>query len=103
MRIGHKMQQVAEFVKANEGCLMIEAAREVGPHGSLRYGYAAIHRAIAGWLLGEMELQGGSWKCDWIVIVGRIRVGVGRGHKPPHTKSTQHFTNTKPKSNYQFQ
>ena len=55
MRIGHKMQQVAEFVKANDGCLMIEAAREVGPHGSLRYGYAAIHRAIGAGLVVRKE------------------------------------------------
>ena len=45
-RIGHKMNQVANFVRANDGCMMVDAAREVGPHGSTRYGYQAVHRAV---------------------------------------------------------
>ena len=35
------------YVTFHPGCRPAEAAREIGPHGSYRYGYETIKRAIA--------------------------------------------------------
>jgi hypothetical protein len=53
------MRAVAAFVEAHPGLHMIKAARAVGPHHSLRFGYAAVHRAIAAGLVrAEPEKAG---------------------------------------------
>ncbi len=39
------MLAVQRYVEAHPGCRAIGCARTVGPHGSLRFGYRAIHRA----------------------------------------------------------
>jgi len=46
-----KMFAALQYVQANPGCQAIEAARHVGPHGSLRFGYAAVKRAIRAGLI----------------------------------------------------
>ena len=45
-RIGRAMAAVAFYVSAHEGTSMMSAASYAGPHGSLNYGYRAVHRAI---------------------------------------------------------
>jgi len=46
IRIGPRMIDVLTYVKANPNCIMIRAAEHVAPNGSLKYGYATVHRAI---------------------------------------------------------
>lgn len=45
-RVGPRMKDVVSFVEANPGCVAMRVAQAVGPHGSLKYGYATVHRAI---------------------------------------------------------
>lgn len=60
-RIGPCMSVVSNFVSANPGCVMIRAARYVGPRGSLRYGYASVHRAIRAGLVRKERGERGCW------------------------------------------
>lgn len=46
-RIGPKMAELVRFVQVNPGCTPMQAAAHVGPHGSLKYGYAVIKRAVS--------------------------------------------------------
>lgn len=46
MRIGPRMRAVRSMVERLGAVAVIDAAREVGPHGSLCYGYATVGRAI---------------------------------------------------------
>jgi len=52
-RIGSKMAQVQYIVSTRGPTTLIDVAREVGPHGSLQYGYAIVHRAIRAGLVGR--------------------------------------------------
>jgi hypothetical protein len=45
---GHRMAEVAAYVGQHPGVRMLEVAEAVGPHGSRRYGYASVHRAVKG-------------------------------------------------------
>lgn len=60
--IGPKMQQVIEYVRANPGCPKIDAAREVGPNGSLYYGYRTVNRAIARGLIQAKRRPDGRYE-----------------------------------------
>jgi hypothetical protein len=46
-RIGPKMARVAWLADQPGGIKIIDAARLVGPHGSLQYGYEIVNRAIS--------------------------------------------------------
>jgi len=50
-RIGEKMKEVVAFVRQNPGCAKLPAAEHVGPHGSRRYGYEIVDRAIRAQLI----------------------------------------------------
>lgn len=47
IRIGPRMSAVVEYVRAVPACTMVEVARHVGPHGSTKFGYRVVHRAIS--------------------------------------------------------
>lgn len=57
MNNGLRMMQVANFVRRNPGCTMLQAAEHLIYRGrpSRRYGYAAVHRAIAAGLIVAIE------------------------------------------------
>lgn len=46
-----KMHLAADYVRQHPGCAILPVAREVGPSGSLKYGYRIVHRAIAAGLI----------------------------------------------------
>lgn len=53
MRIGWRMQEVADYVARHPGCVMYEAARYVAPRGphnagepGVGYGYRTVWRAV---------------------------------------------------------
>jgi len=46
-----RMFAAAEYVAANPGCPILPVAEHIGPNGSRRYGYAAVHRAIKAGLI----------------------------------------------------
>jgi len=48
-RIGPKMREVVAMVERSSGKrrTRIDVAEDVGPHGSLQYGYAIVARAVA--------------------------------------------------------
>lgn len=48
---GPAMTAAAAYVAAHPGCTKKDAAEACGPHGSLRYGYQAVDRAIAAGLI----------------------------------------------------
>ncbi len=52
-RIGPSMLAVTEYVAANPGCPKIGPAREVGPNGSLKFGYASVDRAMRAGLIAD--------------------------------------------------
>ena len=50
-RIGAKMAAAAAYVAAHPGCTKMAAAAEIGPNGSLAFGYRAVDRAISAGLI----------------------------------------------------
>lgn len=44
--IGPKMKAAAAYVAAHPDTAILPVAEAIGPNGSRRYGYAAVHRAI---------------------------------------------------------
>lgn len=61
-RYGPKMKEAAAYVRCHPGCSMIEVARQVGPNGSLRYGYAIVHRAVLAGLIRAELLANGTYR-----------------------------------------
>jgi hypothetical protein len=51
IRIGSKMRVAADYVAGHPGCTKMAAAAAAGPNGSLRFGYAAVDRAIRAGLI----------------------------------------------------
>ena len=54
-RKGARMAEVTAYVKAHPRCTKMAAAAHVGPHGSLRLGYAAVNRTIRAGFIGAVE------------------------------------------------
>lgn len=61
-RIGPRMEQAASYVASHPGCYKVDVAREVGPHGSLRYGYRTVDRAIAAGLIHAQRQPDGTYR-----------------------------------------
>lgn len=61
-RIGPVMIAAAEYVAAHPGCAKLPVAEHVGPHGSRKYGYQAVDRAIAAGLIAAVQLPGGAYR-----------------------------------------
>ncbi len=52
------MSAAADYVRENPGCAILPVARRVGPHGSTRYGYSTVHRAIRAGLIRAERRSG---------------------------------------------
>jgi len=59
-RIGPRMAQVVRFVMENPGLRARQAAAQVGPHGSVGFGYATVHRTIAAGLIRAEKTASGA-------------------------------------------
>lgn len=59
IRKGSKMTAAAEYVAAHPGCTKMAAAGHIGPNGSLRFGYAAVDRAINAGMIRAAAVDGG--------------------------------------------
>jgi len=59
-RIGPRMAQVVRFVMENPGLRARQAAAQVGPHGSVSFGYATVHRTIAAGLIRAEKTASGA-------------------------------------------
>lgn len=46
MRIGPRMKHLKNLVSAHPGRVALWYVERIGPHGSRRYGYETVHRAI---------------------------------------------------------
>lgn len=59
--IGKRMRDVQWYADQPGGIAIIDAARLVGPHGSLQYGYRTVNRAIKAGLVivGRSQEKGG--------------------------------------------
>lgn len=55
---GPKMQAAVSFVASNPGCAILPVAEAIGPNGSRKYGYAAVHRAIRAGLIRAERIRG---------------------------------------------
>lgn len=55
-RIGPNMRAAVEYVAENPGCPKLPVARAIGPHGSTKFGYEAVDRAMRA---GLIEHRGG--------------------------------------------
>ena len=56
---GPKMLAATAYVAAHPGCCILPVAEAIGPNGSRRYGYQAVHRAIdAGLIVAERGTSG---------------------------------------------
>lgn len=52
-RLGSQMAIALNYIDAHPGTAIRPVALLVGPHGSLKYGYATVHRLIrAGFVIG---------------------------------------------------
>lgn len=56
--MGHRIAQAVDFVARHPNCAGIAVARAVGPHGSTRYGYRTLHRAIRAGLIQARKVAG---------------------------------------------
>lgn len=62
-RIGPRMAECVEFVKAHPGCVMIEAVRHVMPRGSTMFGYRSVWRAVdAGLIVAKPGARKGTYR-----------------------------------------
>lgn len=52
-RIGPAMQRVVRYVSHHPGCSALACARTIGPHGSVQFGYRAIHRALVAGIIAD--------------------------------------------------
>lgn len=81
MRVGPRMEEAAEYVREHPGCPILPVAEHVGPHGSRRYGYATVHRAIRAGLIWATEGKGGRYA---LYPVDAVPIGVlGADHYNP--------------------
>jgi len=56
------------YVTFHPGCRPVVAAREIGPHGSIRYGYETIKRAIAaGRIINLPDPVRPDWGCLYTI------------------------------------
>lgn len=70
-----QMFLAVDYVREHPGCSILPVAEYVGPHGSRRYGYAIVHRAIdAGLIYGEPTGPRGSYELYDLEAVGRLEV-----------------------------
>jgi hypothetical protein len=52
-RIGPAMKAAVEYVASHPGCPKLPAAEYCGPHGSRKFGYAAVNRAMRAGLIED--------------------------------------------------
>ena len=55
-RIGNRMIEAYLYVAAHEGCTMLPVADAIGPNGSRKYGYRAVHRAVEAQLINAEKV-----------------------------------------------
>lgn len=76
MRIGPKMSAVVNAVARHNGrATLIDVAREVGPHGSLHYGYQTVGRALAAGLVGRAAPLPGRRGLSLVLLSGGACLG----------------------------
>lgn len=56
-RIGPRMQSLVYLVAREPGIVRLKAAKYIGPHGSTRYGYRTIARALSAGIV-RLEWEG---------------------------------------------
>lgn len=61
-RIGPRMRMVEDYVAAHPGCTKQAASIHAGPHGSNRYGWLAVQRAILAGLVYAIPRKGGGYR-----------------------------------------
>ena len=52
------MIAAVQYVTQHPGCSILPVAEAIGPNGSRRFGYAAVHRAIRAGLLNAKRSHG---------------------------------------------
>lgn len=57
------MREAVAYVSANPGCAILPIAEHIGPHGSRKYGYAAVHRAAKAGLIVLSKGKGNAYSC----------------------------------------
>ena len=64
MKIGHKMQEVVEYVQRNQGCTKLAAGRAHWGNrkGRMAYLYGPVNRAIENGLVYAERQSNGSYK-----------------------------------------
>jgi hypothetical protein len=72
-RIGPSQRAVAAYVEANPGCPKLHPAEHVGPHGSRKYGYDAVNRAIRA---GLIEDRGTKTYQLYLTAKGAVLLGI---------------------------
>jgi len=75
-RIGPRMREAVEFVRLHPGCAILPVAKAVGPHGSRRYGYRIVHRAIRAGLICADRSSGGVYVLRVAGVLGHESMGV---------------------------
>ena len=61
-RVGPRMRAAVAYVMAHPDTPILPVAECIGPHGSRRYGYAAVHRAIEAGLLVAQRTPSGAYR-----------------------------------------
>lgn len=61
-RVGSSMAAAVSYVAHHPGTTILPVARQIGPHGSTKFGYAAVHRAIKAGLIIAAKMNDGSYR-----------------------------------------
>jgi hypothetical protein len=59
---GPAMLSAARYVEHHPGVTILPVADAIGPHGSTKYGYAAVHRAIKAGLILAARMSDGTYR-----------------------------------------
>lgn len=57
-----RMFEAVEYVRSNPGCPKLHVAEHVGPHGSRKFGYQTVDRAIKAGLIEAERLPSGTYR-----------------------------------------
>jgi hypothetical protein len=59
---GPSMLRAASYVAHHPGVAILPVAEHVGPHGSRKFGYNAVHRAIKAGLILAAKMPNGTYR-----------------------------------------
>ena len=61
-RVGPSMAAAVRYVEHHPGTTILPVAEHIGPHGSRKFGYNAVHRVIKAGLILSAKMPDGTYR-----------------------------------------